>query len=109
MLKSLEAQDALNELESYFLGDDFIIEDPVSISQANAIVVDEIKSKYGSYNNNPQDKWRLRHKKCIFCKYCSFTPGVIGHDPRLWCKVKQKIVRGRAPRHFCGAFTLIKD
>ena len=42
----LDSQTALNELQRYFLGDDWYIPDPISTSQANAVVVAEIEKRY---------------------------------------------------------------
>lgn len=42
-LRPLEAQEALNYLEKYLLGDDYYIVDPVNNMQGNAIIVDEIE------------------------------------------------------------------
>lgn len=102
----LEAQEALNMLEKHLLGDDYYIVDPVNNMQANAIVVDEIISRYKGPTESPANKWRRRHKKCRFCKHCSYTPIVAGHDPKGWCNVRMKCVNDRTPRHFCSAFQL---
>lgn len=45
-LEPMEAQKAVNELCDYLLGERWYIEDPVCNSQANAIIVDEIKARY---------------------------------------------------------------
>lgn len=49
-LKPIQAQDALNELCEYLLGKDYYIVDPLGPSQANAIIVDDIKEKYPPAN-----------------------------------------------------------
>lgn len=50
-LKPIQAQDALNELCEYLLGKDYYIVDPLNNSQANAIIVDDIKAKYPPVNS----------------------------------------------------------
>lgn len=105
-LKPMEAQEALNYLEKYLLGDNYYIVDPVNNMQGNAIIVDEIVSRYKGRGESPASKWRRRHKKCIFCKHCSYTPAVAYPDPSPWCDVKMKCVNERSPRHFCSAFQL---
>lgn len=45
-LTSLQAQEALNILIDYFLGEDWYVADPLGPTQVNAIAVDEILSKY---------------------------------------------------------------
>lgn len=105
-LRPLEAQEALDMLEKHFLGDDYYIVDPVNNMQGNAIIVDEIISRYKGAIDSPANKWRRRHKKCEFCKHCSYTPAVLGHDPQGWCNVKMKCVNDKTPRHFCSAFQL---
>lgn len=105
-LQPLEAQKAVNKLCDHLLGDDWYIVDPVCNIQANAIIVDEILSRYKGATESPANKWRRRHKKCMFCKHCSYTPGVDGHDPKPWCDVKMKPVNNRRTRLFCGPFHL---
>lgn len=52
----MEAQKAVDELATYLLGDDYYIVDPVSESQANNIIVDEIKSRYGRFTESPTNR-----------------------------------------------------
>ena len=61
-LESMSAQDALNELTTHLLGENFYIADPVSPTQANAIIVDTIKQMYRSF-----DERKLR-RFCLFGK-----------------------------------------
>lgn len=105
-LRPLEAQEAVDKLCDHLLGDDWYIVDPICCTQANAIIVDEIISRYRGATESPANKWRRRHKKCRFCKHCSYTPSVAGHSPKPWCDVKQKIVNDKRTRLFCGPFQL---
>lgn len=49
-LEPMTADEAFRELTDYLLGSHYYIEDPVSGAQANAIIVDEIKRMYRSYD-----------------------------------------------------------
>lgn len=93
-LKPLDAQTAISKLCDHFLGEDYYIVDSVNVMQANAIIVDEIISRYKGASESPVDQWRRRHKKCIFCKYYEY--------PR--CTAKMKRVYGDIPRLFCRVF-----
>lgn len=44
----IDAQVALNELCRYFLGDDWVSMDPISVGQINTEIVCEIESRYKS-------------------------------------------------------------
>ena len=61
-LEPMSAQDALNELATHLLGENFYIGDPVGPTQANAIIVDTIKQMYRSF-----DERKLR-RFCLFGK-----------------------------------------
>lgn len=50
-LKPIQAQDALNELCEYLLGEDYYVVDPLGPTQVNAIIVDDIKAKYPPVNS----------------------------------------------------------
>ena len=45
-LKPIQAQEALNELCKYLLGEDYYVVDPLGPTQVNAIIVGDIKGKY---------------------------------------------------------------
>ena len=51
MANVLSAQEAVNVLCDYFLGEDWYIVDPVRNDQANAIIVEEIKNTVPSKYN----------------------------------------------------------
>ena len=51
----MDAQVAIHELCRYLLGEDWYIADPVNNVQANAIIVDEIESKYRDANKNKKE------------------------------------------------------
>lgn len=55
-LKTIEGQEAFNEIIEYFLGKDWYVVDPLRTSQVNAIALDEIKSKYYSKEMNFKEK-----------------------------------------------------
>lgn len=40
------AQDALNELKDYFLGEDWIVWFPLGVEQVNTCIIEEIKDRY---------------------------------------------------------------
>lgn len=105
-LMPMDAQTAVNKLRDHFLGKDYYIVDPVSPMQANAIIVDEIISRYRSDSESPVSKWRRKHKKCRFCKHCKYSPMIFGHDPAPWCTAKKKTVDDEIPKMFCRAFQL---
>ena len=104
VLRPLEAQEAVNKLCDHLLGDDWYIVDPVCNTQANAIIVDEIISRYKGATESPVNKWRRSrlHRKCEFCKY--FVAGATGC--RDVCSAKNKYVLASTPRLFCGVFQL---
>ena len=62
-LETMSAQDALNELTTHLLGKDFYIADPVSPTQANAIIVDTIKQMYRSFDERKLRRFWLFGKK----------------------------------------------
>lgn len=64
-IKPLEAQEAFDQLTDWFLGEGYYIPDPVNGNQANAIIVDDIKKRYESYDYRQE---RL-HNKAIIAKY----------------------------------------
>lgn len=104
-LRPLEAQEAVNKLCDHLLGDDWYIVDPVCNIQANAIIVDEIISRYKGATESPVNKWRRSrlHRRCEFCKH--FVAGALGC--RDVCSAKNKRTYGRTPRPFCSCFQLI--
>ena len=56
----MEAQEALDILTSYLLGDDWYVVDPIGPKQANAIITEQILDKYSK-------KWKKDWKN--FEKY----------------------------------------
>lgn len=60
-LKPMCAQEAVNQLCKYLLGENWYIADPVNNLQANAIIVDEIKAKYPPSDRsfNSWLKWKF--------------------------------------------------
>lgn len=74
MANVLSAQEAVNILCHYFLGEDWYIVDPARNDQANAIIVEEIKNTVPSKHN--KDKfllYRKKHPRCRYCKYYKIT------------------------------------
>ncbi len=70
MANVLSAQEAVNVLCDYFLGEDWYIVDPVRNDQANAIIVEEIKNTVPSkYNKDKFLLYRKKHPRCRYCKY----------------------------------------
>jgi len=63
MANVLSAQEAVNILCNYFLGEDWYIVDPVRNDQANAIIVEEIKNTVPSKYN--KDKFLLYRKSTL--------------------------------------------
>ena len=47
-LEPLSAEEALNAITKYLLGDDWYVVDPIHAHQVNAVIVDEIKQKYNA-------------------------------------------------------------
>lgn len=57
-LDPLTYEQALQQLIEYILGKDWYVVDPLSQAQVNAIVVDEIKSKFDKLTyRRLRDKW----------------------------------------------------
>ena len=99
----MEAQKAVDELATYLLGDDYYIVDPVSESQANNIIIDEIKSRYGRFTESPTNRWRNSrcNRRCKFCKHYIEFSAVKGT-----CRAKDQPVYGRSRRPFCKVFQI---
>lgn len=99
----MEAQKALHELATYLLGDDYCIVDPVSESQANDIIVDEIKSRYEGSTESPTNRWRNSrcNRRCKFCKHYIEFSNIKGT-----CRAKDHPVYGLSHRPFCKVFKL---
>jgi hypothetical protein len=99
----MTAQDALNKLVNHLLGRDWYIADPVGGEQANEIIVDQICKRYPAVDEDPVDRYRRRHKKCIWCKYyCSYKGS---------CDAKSRgmnTVEASKPHPFCTLFKLDK-
>lgn len=51
------------------------------------------------------DRYRMRHKKCVFCRFFECTPDVPNGGNRGWCKAKKKSVRPYIQR-LCSIFSL---
>lgn len=99
----MEAQKAIDELTTYLLGDDYCIVDPVSESQANDIIVEEIKSRYKGKTESPTNRWRNSrcNRRCKFCKHYIKFSGIKGT-----CRAKDQTVYGRIHRPFCKVFQI---
>ena len=99
----MEAQKAAHELATYLLGLDYYIVDPVSESQANDIIVDEIKSRYEGSTESPTNRWRNSrcNRRCKFCKHYEVFSDVKGA-----CNAKDRIVNRNIHRPFCKVFKL---
>ena len=100
----MEAQRAVHELATYLLGLDYCIIDPVSESQANDIIVDEIKSRYKGKTESPTNRWRNSrcNRRCKFCKHYfrEFS------NNKGTCRAKDRPVYGRSRRPFCKVFQI---
>lgn len=102
MVNVLSAQEAVNILCDYFLGEDWYIVDPVRNDQANAIIVEEIKNTVPSkYNKDKFLLYRQRHPRCKYCKY--FETIELPDKTILRCNLKEILIskvwfKGR----FCG-------
>lgn len=97
----MTAQDALNKLVDHLLGRDWYIADPVGGEQANEIIVDQICKRYPAVDEDPVNRYRRRHKKCIWCKHYY---GVTGE-----CRAKSIIInnyKASKPHRFCTLFNL---
>ena len=112
----MEAQKAIDILADHLLGKDWYITDPVSVSQANQIIVEEIVSRYEAVDADPVEKYRRKHKKCKWCGYCTSDvqtsideTGMISHKTCYECKAKEKRVNHNLLRPFCSCFKLRKE
>ena len=91
MVNVLSAQEAVNILCDYFLGEDWYIVDPVRNDQANAIIVEEIKNTVPSKYN--KDKFLLYRKKHPRCKYCKYFETIELPDKTiLRCNLKEILI-----------------
>ena len=91
MVNALSAQEAVNILCDYFLGEDWYIVDTVRNDQANAIIVEEIKNTVPSKYN--KDKFLLYRKKHPRCKYCKYFETIELPDKTiLRCNLKEILI-----------------
>ena len=106
--------EAFTEICRYLLGKDFCIADPVDGDTARDIFVREIKKRYPAADESPVDKWRRKHKRCIWCIYCVpdqvFDPNSQMFETRYNCAAKCiKRIDYNMPRPFCTLFNLKKE
>lgn len=91
MVNTLLAQEAVNILCDYFLGEDWYIPDSVRNDQANAIIVEEIKNTVPSkYNKDKFLLYRKKHSRCRYCKYYKIIE--IPNKTILRCSLKDIFV-----------------
>lgn len=102
----MDAQKAVDILADHLLGENWYIADPVSGSQANDIIVDEIRSLYKPVDRSPVEKYRRRHKKCKWCAYMRHEGNGLWGVYYELCAAKDKIVNDDLPRPFCSCFKL---
>lgn len=105
--------EAFSEICGYLLGKDFYIVAPVDGDTARDILVKEIKNRYVAKDISPVDKWRYKHKRCIWCTHCvpdrAFNPNSQMFETQYGCAAKciTRIDRNM-PRPFCTLFNLKK-
>lgn len=91
MANTLSAQEAVDCLCDYFLGEDWYITDPVSNEQANLIIVEEIKNNVPSkYNEDKFLLYRQTHPRCKYCKYFKIIE--IPNKTILRCNLKEILI-----------------
>lgn len=109
----MNAQEAVNKLCVHLLGKDWYIVDPVRNEEANDIIVDEIMSKYRAVDESPVDKWRRKHKKCMWCRHCVGHKAITSTCEQasvFECTAKGKYIASiDFPRPFCTLFELKKE
>lgn len=100
----MNAYAALGKLKDHLLGKDWYIIDSCCAEQGNDLIVDAILRKYPAVDESPVNKWRRKHKRCVWCHHCTTK---LGHGYILtYCKAKQKGVDIDIPRPFCKCFEL---
>jgi hypothetical protein len=109
----MKTQDAVNKLCTHLLGKNWYITDPVNGDMANAIIVEEIVKKYPAVDESPVEKWRRKHKRCMWCSHC-VGRRVMDRDLIFYtiydCKAKGRDdVNIDIPRPFCTLFELKKE
>lgn len=60
---AMDAQQAINMLTDYLLGDAWYIVDPVTTAQTNTIVVHDILERYSKQYKKEKKQWLKEHKK----------------------------------------------
>lgn len=98
----MDAQTTVNKLADHLLGKDWYIADSVGGNQANDIIFEEIAGRYKAVDESPADRWRRKHKRCLWCKYCKFEVYCGSYS----CTVKVKPVNPDMPKPFCSVFQL---
>ena len=106
--------EAFTEICYYLLGKDFTVTDPVNRDACRDMLVEEIKRRYPAIDVSPVDKWRRKHKRCIWCIYCVpdqvFNPNSQMFETRYNCAAKCiKRIDCNMPRPFCTLFNLKKE
>ena len=103
----MDAQTCVNKLCEHLLGKNRYISDPVSGTQANDIIYEEICRKFPGDNDSLKDKYRRRHPKCKFCHYVKYY--IANGEVLAECTVTEKLVNDGFPRYLCSAFELKKE
>lgn len=101
---------ALHDVATHLLGEDWYIVDPVSGAQAAERIATEIKNEYPKRDMSRVERWRCKHRKCIFCKHSEpLAPMDIYHGNDIWCAAKKCAKNRDAVRPFCTLFSLEKE
>lgn len=97
-----------NKVIDHLLGKNFYIADPVSGEQANDIIYEYVIKNYPKYDKSPIEKYRLKHKKCKWCKYWKYNVPKVpcGVPDYITCELKDKIIHGNWRAKFCKWYEL---
>lgn len=100
----MNAQETVWKLAEHLLGEDFYIVDPVGNEQANEVIYEEIIANYRCKDESPENRYRRKHKRCIWCRHAIRRFDISGFRYCYTCEVKDKEVNPHKPRPFCSVY-----
>ena len=96
----------ISRLTDYLLGDDWY-SPHTNIKDINIDIYETVCKRYRGVKEDPVNRWRRRHKRCYFCKYCRSIAMSTPFSPDVFeCTAKGKTVNIDIPKPFCNLFEL---
>lgn len=97
---------ALESLSVWLLGDYYYAFDGNCGAQSADDFVKDIKQNYPYAGMGKIDKWKEKHRKCLYCQHAQrlAPPAIPYSDGFCWCAAKKARKRKTLPRCFCPLF-----